>query len=148
MERRREERAAGERDVEALLTNPVNLALLNGTGPVATAANTTGNANAPVSGAGAMSAQANQAMGAGPTGGHKLCCMNPEVGHMLMACTRMAVYAFSWPLSEARLAHTHWNSQPLGNYDQDLGVSTISPEIVEGILYTLKMYGYQGVLRD
>jgi xylose isomerase len=129
------------RDVEALLTNPVNRALLDGTGtPVATAA-TSASGTGVSSGVGAMSAQP---MSAGVlTGGHKLCCMNPEVGHMLMA-HEDAPYAFSWPLSEARLAHTHWNSQPLGNYDQDLGISTISPEIVEGILYTLKMHGYQG----
>jgi xylose isomerase len=129
------------RDVEALLTNPVNLALLNGTGVVATAGSATSNAAVSGSGVGAMSAQPFSANVL--TGGHKLCCLNPEVGHMLMA-HEDAPYAFSWPLSEARLAHTHWNSQPLGNYDQDLGVSTISPEIVEAILYTLKMYGYQG----
>jgi xylose isomerase len=75
--------------------------------------------------------------------GHKLCCMNPEVGHMLMGFED-APYGFSWPLSEARLAHTHWNSQPLGNYDQDLGIGVISPELVEGILYTLRMHSYQG----
>jgi xylose isomerase len=74
--------------------------------------------------------------------GHKLCCMNPEIGHMLMAYED-APYAFSWPLSEGRLAHTHWNSQPLGNYDQDLGVGVIAPELVEGVLYTLKMHGYR-----
>jgi len=53
-------------------------------------------------------------------------------------------YAFSWPLSEGRLAHSHWNSQPLGNYDQDLNVGVVSPEQVEALLYTLKMYGYTG----
>jgi xylose isomerase len=77
--------------------------------------------------------------------GHALCCMNPEVGHVLMGFED-APYAFSWPLSQGRLAHTHWNSQPLGNYDQDLGVGAISPEVVEGILYTLKMHGYRGHL--
>ena len=40
--------------------------------------------------------------------------------------------------------HTHWNSQPLGNYDQDLNVGAISPELTEGLLYALKMYGYRG----
>ena len=40
--------------------------------------------------------------------------------------------------------HTHWNSQPLGNYDQDLNVGVISTELTEALLYTLKMYGYQG----
>ena len=48
-----------------------------------------------------------------------------------------------WPLSEGRLAHTHWNSQPLGNYDQDLNVGVISPEQLEAGLYTLKMHGYR-----
>lgn len=75
--------------------------------------------------------------------GHKLVCMNPEVGHVLMGLEDGA-YAFSWPLSEGRLAHTHWNSQPLGNYDQDLGVGVISPEVTEAILYTLKLHGYRG----
>lgn len=75
--------------------------------------------------------------------GHALCCMNPEVGHVLMGFEDLA-YAYSWPLSEGRLAHTHWNSQPLGNYDQDLNVGVVSPEQLEALLYTLKMYGYRG----
>ena len=75
--------------------------------------------------------------------GHALCCMNPEVGHMLMAYEDMP-YAFSLVLEYGRLAHTHWNSQPLGNYDQDLNVGVLSPEAVEAALYALKMHGYQG----
>ncbi|MGH2542273.1 MAG: xylose isomerase, partial [Ardenticatenaceae bacterium] len=75
--------------------------------------------------------------------GHTLVGLNPEVGHALMGYEDLA-YAYSWPLSEGRLAHTHWNSQPLGNYDQDLNVGVISPEQTEALLYTLKMYGYQG----
>lgn len=75
--------------------------------------------------------------------GHALCCMNPEIGHMLMSYEDLG-YAFSWPLSEGRLAHSHWNSQPLGNYDQDLNVGAISPEQLESALYTLKMHGYRG----
>jgi xylose isomerase len=75
--------------------------------------------------------------------GHKLCCMNPEVGHVLMGYEDLA-YAFSWPLSEGRLAHSHWNSQPLGNYDQDLNVGVVSPEQLEALLYTLKVHGYRG----
>ncbi|MBS0198704.1 MAG: xylose isomerase [Planctomycetes bacterium] len=75
--------------------------------------------------------------------GHTLCCMNPEIGHVLMGYEDPA-YAFSWPLCEGRLAHSHWNSQPLGNYDQDLGVGVISPEMVESILYTMRMHAYQG----
>jgi xylose isomerase len=74
--------------------------------------------------------------------GHALCCMNPEVGHVLMGFEDPA-YAFSWPLSEGRLAHSHWNSQPLGNYDQDLNPGVISPELLEGLLYTLKLHGYR-----
>jgi xylose isomerase len=75
--------------------------------------------------------------------GHNLCCMNPEVGHVLMGYEDLA-YAFSWPLSEGRLAHSHWNSQPLGNYDQDLNVGVVSPEQLEALLYTLKLHGYRG----
>lgn len=75
--------------------------------------------------------------------GHALVCMNPEVGHVLMGFEDLA-YALSWPLSEGRLAHTHWNSQPLGNYDQDLNVGVVSPEQVEAGLYTLKLHGYRG----
>ncbi len=75
--------------------------------------------------------------------GHTLCCMNPEVGHVLMGFEDLA-YAFSWPLGEGRLAHTHWNSQPLGNYDQDLGVGVMGTEQTEALLYTLKMHGYNG----
>lgn len=76
--------------------------------------------------------------------GHKLVCMNPEVGHVHMGYEDLP-YALSWPLSEGRLAHTHWNSQPLGNYDQDLNVGMISPEQMEAGLYTLKMHGYDGL---
>jgi xylose isomerase len=75
--------------------------------------------------------------------GHRLLCMNPETGHVLMGFEDLP-YALSWPLSEGRLAHTHWNSQPLGNYDQDLNVGVIAPEQLEAAMYTLKMYGYQG----
>ena len=76
--------------------------------------------------------------------GHKLFCMNPEVGHVLMGFEDLP-YAYSWPLSEGRLAHTHWNSQPLGNYDQDLNVGALSPEQNEALVYTLKMHGYTGL---
>ena len=76
--------------------------------------------------------------------GHKLVCMNPEIGHVHMGYEDLP-YALSWPLSEGRLAHTHWNSQPLGNYDQDLNVGLISPEQMEAGLYTLKMHGYEGL---
>jgi xylose isomerase len=75
--------------------------------------------------------------------GHALCCMNPEIGHVAMAYEDLP-YAYSWPLSEGRLAHVHCNSQPLGNYDQDLNVGSVGIEQFEAFLYVLKMHGYQG----
>jgi xylose isomerase len=75
--------------------------------------------------------------------GHAMVGLNPEVGHMLMGFEDPP-YAFSIILEYGRLAHTHWNSQPLGNYDQDLNAGVISPEQIEASLYVLKMYGYQG----
>lgn len=75
--------------------------------------------------------------------GHALVCLNPEVGHMLMAYEDMA-YSYGMVMEYGRLAHTHWNSQPLGNFDQDLDIGVISPEATEATLYAMKMYGYQG----
>jgi xylose isomerase len=75
--------------------------------------------------------------------GHALMALNPEVGHVLMGYEDLP-YAFSLVLEYGRLAHTHWNSQPLGNYDQDLNVGVIAPEQTEAALYVLKMHGYQG----
>jgi len=75
--------------------------------------------------------------------GHALLGLNPEIGHVLMGFEDLAC-AYSWPLGEGRLAHTHLNSQPLGNYDQDQNVGAISPEATEALLYALKMHGYRG----
>jgi xylose isomerase len=75
--------------------------------------------------------------------GDKLCCMNPEIGHVMMAYEDLP-YAYSWPLSEGRLAHIHVNSQPLGNYDQDLNIGVISPEQFDALMYVLKMHSYNG----
>jgi xylose isomerase len=75
--------------------------------------------------------------------GHALCAMNPEIGHVLMGFEDLP-YAMSWPLAEARLAHVHCNSQPLGNYDQDLNVGVVAPEQLEAMLYVLKLHGYRG----
>jgi xylose isomerase len=75
--------------------------------------------------------------------GHALVGLNPEVGHMLMGYEDVP-YAYGLVMDYGRLAHTHWNSQPLGNYDQDLNVGVISPEAAEAALYTMKMYGYTG----
>jgi len=68
--------------------------------------------------------------------------LNPEVGHVMMAYEDLA-YSFSLVCEYGRLGHTHWNSQPLGNYDQDQNVGVISPEQNEAALYALKMAGYQ-----
>ena len=38
----------------------------------------------------------------------------------------------------------HINSQPLGNYDQDLNVGVVSLEQFDALMYVLKMHGYQG----
>jgi len=75
--------------------------------------------------------------------GHALVAMNPEVGHVLMGFEDLP-YSLSLIMEYGRLAHTHWNSQPLGNYDQDLNVGVLSPEQIEAALYVLKMHGYQG----
>jgi xylose isomerase len=75
--------------------------------------------------------------------GHALVGLNPEVGHMLMAYEDLP-YAYGLVMEYGRLAHSHWNSQPLGNYDQDLNVGVLSPEANEAALYAMKMYGYAG----
>ena len=75
--------------------------------------------------------------------GHALVGLNPEVGHMLMGYEDLP-YSYGMVMEYGRLAHTHWNSQPLGNYDQDLNVGVIAPEQTEAALYAMKMYGYTG----
>ncbi len=75
--------------------------------------------------------------------GHALVALNPEVGHVLMGFEDLP-YAFARVMRDGRLAHTHWNSQPAGNYDQDLTLGTVSPEQAEAGLYALKICGYNG----
>ena len=75
--------------------------------------------------------------------GEALVGMNPEVGHVLMGYEDLA-YSLSLVMEYGRLFHTHWNSQPLGNYDQDMNVGVIGPEQTEAALYVLKMHGYGG----
>lgn len=75
--------------------------------------------------------------------GHALVGLNPEVGHTLMGHEELA-YALASILREGRLAHTHWNSQPLGNYDQDLNVGVLGIDQALAAILVLKMYGYQG----
>ena len=73
--------------------------------------------------------------------GHALVAMQPEIGHICMGFEDVP-YAFARIMRQGRLAHTHWNSQPLGNYDQDLNVGAIGWESAEAALYLLKMFGY------
>ena len=77
--------------------------------------------------------------------GHVMVGLNPEVGHVRMGGEDLA-YSFSRILRQGRLAHTHWNSQPLGNYDQDLNVGVIGPEQAFAAMYALKMHGYKEYL--
>lgn len=73
--------------------------------------------------------------------GHALVCLNPEVGHVLMGHEELA-YALASIMREGRLAHTHWNSQPLGNYDQDLNVGVLSLDQTYAGLMVMKACGY------
>ena len=75
--------------------------------------------------------------------GRVLVGLNPEVGHVLMGHEELA-YAFASILREGRLAHTHWNSQPLGNYDQDLNVGVLGIDQMLAALLVLKMFSYRG----
>ena len=75
--------------------------------------------------------------------GHALVALNPEVGHVLMGHEELA-YALASIMRESRLAHTHWNSQPLGNFDQDLNVGVLGIDQTYAALLVLKMYGYEG----
>lgn len=74
---------------------------------------------------------------------HVLVGLNPEVGHVLMGHEELA-YSFASVLREGRLMHTHWNSQPLGNYDQDLNVGVLGFDQMLAALLVLKMYDYRG----
>lgn len=75
--------------------------------------------------------------------GHALVGLNPETGHVKMGF-EMLPAAFSLVGMEGRLAHTHWNSQPDGNYDQDNNVGAVNPHEAEALLYALWAMGYRG----
>ena len=74
--------------------------------------------------------------------GHALVCLNPEVGHVKMSFEILPA-AFSLVMMDGRLAHTHWNSQPDGNYDQDNNIGVVNPQETEALLYSLWAYGYK-----
>jgi xylose isomerase len=75
--------------------------------------------------------------------GHALVAMQPEIGHIRMGYEDVP-YVFSRYAREGRLLNTHWNSQPLGNYDQDLNLGAVEWDQAEAGLFALKMIGYQG----
>lgn len=74
--------------------------------------------------------------------GHRLVCLNPEIGHVRMGFEDVAA-AFALAGREGRLAHTHWNSQPLGNYDQDLNLGVVEWQQAEAALFALWVMGYR-----
>ncbi|MHA1784265.1 MAG: xylose isomerase, partial [Candidatus Helarchaeota archaeon] len=74
--------------------------------------------------------------------GRSLVALNPEIGHVRMGFEPLAA-AFSLIGKHGKLAHTHWNSQPLGNYDQDLNVGVVGIEETYALLYSLKQMGYE-----
>ena len=74
--------------------------------------------------------------------GHALVGLNPEIGHVRMGYEDTPA-AYSQVAMEGRLAHAHINSQPLGNYDQDLNVGAVEWQQTEAMLYALKMAGYR-----
>ena len=77
--------------------------------------------------------------------GHCLVGFQPEIGHILMGY-EILPYAYMRIAREARLQHIHLNSQPLGNFDQDLNVGVVSWQDTEALLYALKGIGYTGYL--
>lgn len=74
--------------------------------------------------------------------GHELFGLNPEIGHVRMGYENLGA-AYSLVGVYGMLAHTHWNSQPLGNYDQDLNVGVVEPMETMALLYALKIMGYK-----
>lgn len=75
--------------------------------------------------------------------GQKLLGLQPEIGHIRMGFEDTP-YAIARCIRQGRLFHTHWNSQPMGNYDQDLNIGVVEWQQAEAMLYVLKMYGYSG----
>jgi xylose isomerase len=73
--------------------------------------------------------------------GMTLMGLNPEVGHVKMSF-EMLPAAYALCMMEGRLAHTHWNSQPDGNYDQDNNIGVVNFSETEALLYSLWAYGY------
>ncbi len=75
--------------------------------------------------------------------GHTLVGVNPEIGHVKMTYEILPA-AFSLIMMERRLAHTHLNSQPDGNYDQDNNIGVVNMPETEALIAALWAYGYKG----
>lgn len=75
--------------------------------------------------------------------GKALVGMNPEIGHVKMGYEILPA-SYSLCGYEGRLAHTHWNSQPDGNYDQDNNIGVINPDEACALLYSLWSMDYKG----
>ncbi len=73
--------------------------------------------------------------------GQALVGLNLEIGHVRMGYEDLAA-SYSLVAFEGRLAHVHCNSQPPGNYDQDLNMGVVEWHQAEAMLYALKMAGY------
>ena len=74
--------------------------------------------------------------------GVRLVGMQPEIGHIRMGYEDVP-YAFSRICREGRMSHPHFNSQPLGNYDQDLNIGVVEWDQAEAGLLALKMAGFK-----
>ena len=74
--------------------------------------------------------------------GHCLVGMQPEIGHIRMGYEDTP-YVFSRICREGRMSHPHFNSQPLGNYDQDLNTGVVEWDQAEAGLFALKMAGFK-----
>jgi len=74
--------------------------------------------------------------------GKRIMGMQPEIGHIRMGFEDTP-YAIARCLRQGRLFNTHWNSQPMGNYDQDLNVGVVEWQQAEAMMYVLKMAGYK-----
>ncbi len=68
--------------------------------------------------------------------------LNPEFGHVRMG-NEPAGATYSLVGMYGRLAHVHLNSQPLGNYDQDLNVGVVDIQQTIAMLFSMKMMGYK-----
>ena len=73
--------------------------------------------------------------------GCSLVGMQPEIGHIRMGYEDTP-YAFSRICRDGRMSHPHFNSQPLGNYDQDLNIGVVEWDQAEAGLLALKMAGF------